>query len=370
MSHKLRAAALVLTSTGMLMTGCGSSKKSTTGPGTVGTVTEKGISADRCAENKKAGKITYLSGFDFAASASIVEVTVAKEKGYFEKMCLDVDIKPSFSTANYPLVAANTAQFSSAGSYVEQLTFAKDGASFVTVAIDGKVGVDALLVKPDIKTLADLKGKKIGIKGALPPAEIAMLAKAGLKQGVDYEEVLVDGFDPKVHWALPIQALPVYKSNEPGQLDAAKLAYTMFDPAKEGIPGSFGLIYTSKTFHDAHPTSTQDFVRAAMKGMEYAIDHQAEAVDISFKKITEAGNKNYLAAEGESYRWGVESKIVTGNTPTGEGIGVIHRADLDKQVAEYTRAGVFKTAPTVDGTYDDTIAAGVYDKAGKVIWPA
>ena len=53
-----------------------------------------------CATNKAAGKITYLSSFDFAAAASIIDVVVAKEKGYFDKMCLDVDLKPRFSTAN------------------------------------------------------------------------------------------------------------------------------------------------------------------------------------------------------------------------------------------------------------------------------
>src|SRR4249920_4236543 len=40
------------------------------------------IPAARCEANKAAGKITYLSGFDFAASASIVDVLVAKQKGY------------------------------------------------------------------------------------------------------------------------------------------------------------------------------------------------------------------------------------------------------------------------------------------------
>src|SRR4029078_8826332 len=44
--------------------------------------------ADRCEANKAAGKITYLSSFDFSASASIVEVIVAKQKGYFDDMCL------------------------------------------------------------------------------------------------------------------------------------------------------------------------------------------------------------------------------------------------------------------------------------------
>ena len=370
MSRSLRFAAATLTAV-TLLAACGSSKAATTkGAATVGSVTDKAISADRCAENRKAGKITYLTGFDFAATASIVEVTMAKEKGYFEKMCLDVEMKAGFSAANYPLVAANTAQFASAGSYVETLNFAKDGAEFVVVAIDGKIGIDALLVKPEIKTLADLKGKKIGIKGALPPGEVAMLNKAGLKQGTDYEEVSLQGFDPNQHWATPILALPVYKSNEPGQLDAKDVKYTMFDPAKEGIPGNFGLIYTNKKFHDEHPTAVQDFVRASMKGMADAIANPDEAVAVSFKKITEGGNKNFLKPDGEKFRWGIESKIVADNTPKGEGIGLVHRADLDKLVAEYTKAGVFKAAPKVDGSYDEALIKGIYDKDGKVIWPA
>ena len=48
--------------------------------------------ADRCEANKAAGTITYLSSFDFSASASIVDVLVAKQKGYFDDLCLDVKV--------------------------------------------------------------------------------------------------------------------------------------------------------------------------------------------------------------------------------------------------------------------------------------
>ena len=61
----------------------------------------------RCEANRAAGTISYLTGFDFAATASIVDVLVAGHNGYFDELCLDVEITPSFSTANYPLVAAN-----------------------------------------------------------------------------------------------------------------------------------------------------------------------------------------------------------------------------------------------------------------------
>lgn len=333
-------------------------------------VTAAGISPDRCEANKKAGKITYLSGFDLAASAGIVEMVVAQEKGYFAKMCLDVEIKASFSTANYPLVASNTAQFASGGSFAEFIGNVKDGAEIVTVLIDGKVGVDALLVRAegDVKTPADLKGKKIGVKGALPPAEVALLNKYGLKQGKDYDEVSLEGFDPKIHWQQPIDALPVFKSNEPGQLDAAGIKYTMFDPAKEGIPGNFGVVFSNKKFLSEHPTAAQDFLRAAMKGLADAVADPDAASAICFKAITAGGNKNFLSEAGEKYRWQVETKLVVDNTPAGEGLGLVHAADLEKIVDAYTAAGVFPTKPKIEGTYDEALIKGVYD-GNKVIWP-
>src|SRR5690606_36392700 len=54
----------------------------------------------RCAANREAGTITFLTGFDYAATASAIEMLVADEQGYFEDLCLDVEIKPCLSTSN------------------------------------------------------------------------------------------------------------------------------------------------------------------------------------------------------------------------------------------------------------------------------
>ncbi|MDQ1424487.1 MAG: NitT/TauT family transport system substrate-binding protein [Acidimicrobiaceae bacterium] len=354
-----------------LAVGCSSSK--TTSPTTTATtiqggVSPSGITAARCDANKSAGKITYLSGFDFAASASIVDVVVAKNKGYYDKMCLDVDLKSSFSTENYPLVAANTAQFSSGGNFTELVQQSKDGAHFVALAVEGKTGIDALVVKDGINALADLKGKTIGVKGALPPGEIAMLLGAGLKP-TDYKTVLLDGFDPIAQMKLPIDALPVFKSNEPHQLDAAGVKYKLFDPGASGIPGSFGILYSNAQFVNDHPTAAQDFLRATMKGLADAIADPPAAAETCFKLITDGGNKNFLSDAGEQYRWGVEAKLVTDNTPAGEPIGLVHAASLQAEINAYTAAGVFTTAPSITGTYDESILKGVYGPDAKVVWP-
>ena len=108
-------------------------------------VTAAGITPERCAANKAAGAITYLSSFDFSAAASILDVVVAKDRGYFDDMCLERRrSSPGFSTSNYPLVAGGQAQFSSAGSYTEILNYSKDGAKFVAVADYGKTPIEAL----------------------------------------------------------------------------------------------------------------------------------------------------------------------------------------------------------------------------------
>ena len=325
----------------------------------------------RCDANKAAGKITYLSSFDFAAAASIVDVVVAKEKGYFDKMCLDVTLSPSFSTANYTLVAGGKAQFSSAGSYTEMLNFSKDGASFVALTQYGHTPIEELLVKADsgIKALADLKGKTIGAKGDIPPSLVAMLNGAGLKRGTDYKEVLLDGFDP-VPQLKQVDALPVYKSNEPGQLDKAGVKYTAFNPSDTNIPGSFGILYTSKKFLTEHPTAAQDFIRASLKGMEDAAADPTGAVTLALKQITAAGNKNYLSQEGETFRWTAELAEVKKGTPSGP-LGVIDPKALQAEVDAYAAAGVFKgAAPSIDGTYDATVTPSMYGPDGKVIWPA
>jgi ABC-type nitrate/sulfonate/bicarbonate transport system substrate-binding protein len=350
----------------------GSTGSPTTAP-SAGEVTAAGIPPARCAANKAAGRITYLSGFDFSASASIVEVIVAQQKGYFEKMCLDVDLKASFSTANYPLVAANEAQFASAGSYAEIADYDQaNDAGLVVVAIDGKTAIDSLIVKEgEGAALTDLKGKTIGVKGKLPPSIKAMLAKAGMVEGKDYTTVGIEGFDPLVHIKLPgLAGFPGYKSNEPGTLERAGIPFTLFDPSKDGIPGSFGVIYTNAGFLTEHPTAAQDFVRASMRGMEDALADPKAAAQAAVDLINANGNKNFLSPEGEQFRWTPESGLVAQFTPTGQPVGLIDPADLQSQIDAYDAVGIFTEKPTIDGTYDASLIAGVYGPDGKVVWPS
>ena len=268
-------------------------------------------------------------------------------------------MKASFSTENYPLIAANEAQFSSGGSFSEVVDYAgRNDAGFVTLAVDGRTGIDALIVKDGQSAdLTDLKGKTIGVKGAITPSVAAMLKKAGLTEGTDYQTALLDGFDPKVHIAIPeIIGFPGFKSNEPLQLEAAGIPFKLYDPANYGIPGSFGVLYTNSTFLGDFPTAAADFMRAAMKGLADALADPKAAAEIAVDMINANGNANHLSADGEIARWDVESGLILDSKASPLPFGVPDSALLTKEVDTYADIGLFDgQVPDISTILDDSL---------------
>jgi ABC-type nitrate/sulfonate/bicarbonate transport system substrate-binding protein len=327
---------------------------------------------ERCAANEDAGTITYLTGFDYAAAASMVDVFVAEERGFYDELCLDVEVISSFSTANYPLIAGDEAQFASGGSFSEVVQYsAANDADLVAVAVEGRFPIDSLIVKPGTATtLADLEGSTIGVKTAITPAVEAMLAGEGLAEGENYETVLLDGFDPVAHIALDeIDGFPGYKSNEPGALDRAGIDYDLFDPIDYDVPGSFGVIYTSRQFLDDHPVAAQDFVRATMRGLADALADPAAAAESAIALAEAGGNPSFLSLEGETFRWQTEAELLDESYADGEPPGVPDLDLLQAEVDAYEKVDLFtEELPELTEVADVELAASVYDATGHVIW--
>lgn len=328
----------------------------------------------RCEANEAAGTITFLTGFDYAAASSIVDVIAADAAGYYEELCLDVEIRPGFSAANYPQIASGTAQFASGGSFSEVVAFsAANDADFVAATVEGRSAIDTLIIKSGTAAeLSDLDGTTLGVKGKLPPSIDVMMRGEGLVEGENFDTVLLDGFDPIAHIAIePIAGLPGWKSNEVGALEREGIGVHLFDPLDFGVPGSFGVIFTNAAFVQEHPTAAEDFVRATARGLADAVADPAAAAEAAVALITANGNPNFLSPDGEIFRWETEAQLVLDGTPEGIGLGVPDPMALQNELDAYAAVGLFGegTAPTATDFIATDLAAGVYDSTAAVIWP-
>ena len=326
--------------------------------------------AERCQANRDAGKITFVTGFDFAAAAGIIDAIVADAQGYFEELCIDFEIQPGFAPSNGALVIEGQAQFGASGSFAELVANNVAGEGDLVALLHwGRTAIEAIVLPEgsDVEDFAGLCGSLIGIKGDLPYSLQASVALSGIERGC-FEEILLDGFDPIAHLDLGIDALPVYKSNEPNTLTSNGVPFTMLDPLDFDVPSSFGVTLTTQSMIDNNPGLVADVVRALIRGQAFAAANPDIAVENAFELIDAAGNPLYFAMEAERYRWGVESALIADLAPAGIGLGIPDPDLFGAEIDALVQAGVFESQPDWQSMVNGDIAASVYDGT-TLIWP-
>lgn len=323
----------------------------------------------RCEANRAAGPIVFLTGNGFTATAGTTEAVVAAQAGYFEEMCLDIEVRSSFAADNYALVASNEAQFAASGSFSELVDFAGANATgFVALSVAGRTGLDALVTRPEITSLAELAGTRIGVRGALTASVRVMLARAGLDEDRSFRTSPLEGDDPTtVFQDTAVSGFPVSKSDEPARLASAGIAHTVFDPSVMGVPGSFGVVYSNSTFVREHPSAVADVVRALLRGLRDAVADPAGAAAAVTAAARASGDDADLTEMVQRARWTVEARLIeAGGAPLG--VPVIDA--LTDEVAACAEVGLFGgVAPDIGSLVDDRVAAAVYDDRGDVVWP-
>jgi ABC-type nitrate/sulfonate/bicarbonate transport system substrate-binding protein len=324
------------------------------------------IDPERCEANRAAGQITFATGFDFGAAVSILDPVAADAQGYYDDLCLDVQVQPGFSVANVSLLSANQVQFAGVGSFSEVAVGNAAGAEITAVIVYGKTSIEALLVEDgsDIQELSDLPSAPMGVKGGIPYAVRAMIAEAGVDED-EISQIEVD-FNPVLLFETEIESLPVYKSNEPRQLDEQGYQYRTFDPGDYDIPATFGAIAANRSFADEHPTATADFVRATLRGFWFGVDEPEAAVGAS---LARSDPDLFFSPESEAFRWATERDLVLASTPDGEPVGNMTLERLSAEVANLERLGVIEPgAVDVAASFDNSYIDEVHDGTA-LIWP-
>ena len=259
------------------------------------------VAPSRCAANRAAGTITYLTGFGWQASVGILDPITAQAQGYYSAMCLRVQLRPGNGnpTSSSQLVAAGRATVTELGSPSDAMTAAAGGIPIDAVATYGNTTASTLLTMPSITNLRQLDGKTIGYKGAMPPIITAMLEKAGVNTR-SLKEVEV-GYDPTILPRGQVQGLTAYKSNEPIQLKDDGYKIHEWDPGVFGLNGAFNVFDANRAWATAHPGAMEDFLRATFEAYRYCLAHASTCVKEAAHYQT-----GYLVQQNIQ-RWHVES---------------------------------------------------------------
>ncbi|GCB49647.1 ABC transporter substrate-binding protein [Streptomyces sp. NL15-2K] len=347
--------------------GCGSDSDASASTGSEGSA----ISAKRCAENKAVGKITYLSGYQYQSSVSILEYIAASKLGYFNDLCLNVVLQPGTgdTAQNAKLLASGQATVSPVAQQ-DLIQARANGIDITGISSYSDAGLEILMTNKDITKLTQLDGKVVGHKGHVPATVQAMLVKAGVKW--DSLKLVKQGYDPSV---LPrrqggLEALTGFVSNEPNQLKAAGDAVTVWRPIDYGVPSSLGAMAVNPAFAKAHPHAVEDILRAALHAYDYCSaddKHIAECVGYAAQLSGPTYDKKLNAAI-----WKTETQVVKENATPGQPLGGI---DLKNVAALVDMLHQFKTVPDsvtpaqAKGWFDTSPVKNIY-AADKLVWPA
>lgn len=227
--------------------------------------------------------VGYIPNVQFAP------LYVAIEKGFYTENGIQVDIDYSMENDNTVLTATNEIQFAIISG--EQVLMARAQEMPVVYVMawyqQYPVGI-AAKTSSGIKSLADLRGKKLGLPGLYGASYIgavAMLHSAGLMEsdltldsiGYNQVEVLTEDKD---------DAVVVYIANEPAQLEKMGEDIVLFKTSDSVQLVGNGLITNEKTLND-NPALVAKMVVATLKGIQYTAEHPDEAYEICKKYVTD-----------------------------------------------------------------------------------
>ena len=288
----------------------------------------------------------YLSGFDFAATASIVDVVVAEQAGYYDELCLDVELQPSFSTANYPIVAAGDAEFASGGSFSEVVDFATaNDADLVAVDVEGRTAIDSLIVKPGT---ADRRSR---ISPARRSASRARSRRASPRCSPAPGSSRATTTRPCCSTAstrspttrsTASSASPATRATSRASSSGPGCRSTLFDPTEYDVPGSFGVLFTTPRVRRA---STRRRRRTSC-GRRCAASPTPSPIPTRRRRRRSTSSRPTATRASCPWRASrsagrTDAELLAAETPDGTGMGVPDAERLQAEVDAYAEVGLF-----------------------------
>jgi NitT/TauT family transport system substrate-binding protein len=227
-----------------------------------------------------------------------LQFRIAQMKGFYREEGLDLETLLIRGSVGMQALIGGSVDYSSAAGSI--IAAGVRGAPVRLVLIVNSKPQFDLVGQADIKTVAQLKGKVVGISsrgGAVDLLTQLILVKHGLTPNKDVTSIVI-GTPEELATALRTGRIAACLLSPPRQLLLYREGFSRLAYSGDYLPSypSGGVGATEEKIKN-NPGEVLSFVRASLKGLQYYSQHRAESIDIISKYL---GVKD-LTLAGEVY---------------------------------------------------------------------
>ncbi|MDI1291136.1 MAG: EAL domain-containing protein [Methylobacter sp.] len=281
-------------------------------------------------------QLKWLHSFQFAGYYA------AKEKGFYAEQNLDVTIHERIpKISNIEQVLKNESQYGVADtSLLEQRLIGKPVVILASIFQHNPL-VYLTLKKSGIVSPYELKGKRV-MEDSFDNAPLrAMLYETGIS--ADEFTHLDNSFNPDDLITGKTDALIGYLTDQVDYFKQKGIEINIIDPRNYGVDFLGDNLFTTEQEIKQHPDRAQRFLRASLKGWNYALHHQDELIQIILSKYNA---NNRLSAEHLRFEAEATVKMILPETIP---IGHTDIKRFQRIADTYRQLGLIRSIDHLDG---------------------
>ena len=267
---------------------------------------------------------------------------IAKEKGFFKDVGIDVDILEYHNGINLTqsvISKEHTFAIGYSNTILDEINTNK--IVLLSANFQSSPHVLVSLKSSNINSIKDFKNKKIMIdKEATQSAAFISMLQAN---GISFDDMLIEKPSFKVEHLIDgtVDLASYYYTNETYTLDKKAIAYNIWDPKDYGFDFYSDILFTSKEELEKYPLLVENFRTASLKGWEYAFNHIDETVDIILQKYN---SQNKTQGELLYEARALKELAYHDNIP----FGTIQKEKIQRLIDIYTLLGLYKNNTNID----------------------
>ena len=222
----------------------------------------------------------------------------AKAQGYYAEEGLEVEIRPLDRTRTVvDQVGSGEADYGVGDSAIVA-DYAR-GAPIVSLAAIFQHSPLVLISRKDsgIVSPSDLAGKRLMFdsKGSDDGPIRAMLAEAGISS--ERFEHVSHSYNNEDLSSGRVDAMSAYLTNQSFYFRERGVAVNIINPQSYGLDFYGDLLFTSEQELNTHPGRAERFLRASLKGWQYALDHPEEMIQLTKRQYQSESSLELLRFE-------------------------------------------------------------------------